>query len=216
MVIHQYVTVYRLMAISSQAKQVLEWKPRAGQYKIYGKYSRAAMSSVLDAIVYLQPIPISTTVLADNFLTYEACLRLGISNKRAELKPLLTAVYDQISKGPVDNEVLAFVTYHLGSKDPVFRHTANVLCHQRFIKSVPDVKEFEKMVAKKPALQKAVLQIDQAHKSRRQAYEAKNQARSGSEADDEASGKSAGDEEKVVEVKTVENMLEQIAREERG
>lgn len=212
-VIHQYVSVYRLMDRSSKAKEILESRPRAGRYKIYGKYNSAAISSVLNAITHLQPIPLSAEILVENLLTYEACLRLGISTKRAELKPLLTTICSQISNGPIDNEILTFVTYRLGSHDPVFKHTANVLCHQRFIKSVPDVAEFEKMVARKPALQKAMVQIDQEHKARREALKAGAKMYHGSDADVEVSGKSGGEDSRVVEGEIVGNMLEMIARE---
>lgn len=211
-IIHQYVPTYLLMDISSKAREVLESKPWVGQYKIYGKYNPAAMSSMLDAMTHHLPIPISATNLVENLLIYEASLRLGIARTHTSLKPLLTSIYTQISSTPIDNEILAFVTYHLGSKEPVFMHMANVLCHQRFMKSVPNVQPFEKMVAKKPALQKAMVQIDRAHKARREAFKANKRARSNNEAS-EGDEKSDDDGDKVVGAQTVEGMLEAAASE---
>jgi hypothetical protein len=179
------VPTYRLMDISTRAREVLESYPRTNRFRVYGKYKRASMCGVLEALMYHQPIPISGKILMHNLFTYEACLRLGIANDSIELRPLVVAINKEISTGPIDNELMAFVT-SLGPDDRVFKHTANVLCYQRFTKSVVDVKEFAKMVARKPAMQKAMTQIDQEHEARREAFRARKQACPGRDAGDES------------------------------
>ena len=179
-VIHKYVPVRPLMLISAKAAEFLEPKPWAGKYKIYGKYNTGALSGVLNAIVLHAGIPVVTsddeTSLPCNLLTYEACLRLGISCTHASVKTLLKTIYTQISSSSISSDVLALITYRLGPEDVVFTHTANVLCYQRFSRQVDDVKVFERLVAKKPALQKAMVQIDQSHKARREAINASKRA----------------------------------------
>ena len=183
-VIHKYVPTRLLMGVSSKAAEVLEAKPWAGRYKIYGKYEPAAMNSVINAVILSQKMPVDAD-LCPNLLKYEACMRLGIAGTHSSVKPLLTAINMQISTTPVTSEALAFITCHLGSKDSVFTHTANVLCHQRFKGEVDDVRAFEKMVARKPALQKAMVQIDQTHKARREAINASKRAWTRPEAGEE-------------------------------
>lgn len=172
-IIRTDVPVYRLIDISSNAKQLLETTPRLARYKIHGKYKPASVRGVVEAITWLQPIPISSTLLMVNLFTYEASLRLWISNKRIELKPLLTAIYKQISSQPVDDDIMAFVVEHLGIEDPVFKHTAHVLCYERyttrFTKPVSEKKAFEKKVAKAHPMQKFMVQIDKNQKAERQA-----------------------------------------------
>ncbi|KAF3006588.1 hypothetical protein E8E13_006971 [Curvularia kusanoi] len=166
--IHQYVPSRLLIGASAKAAEVLETKPWAGTFKVYGKYDIKAMNDVVNTIILSQKMPIATD-LASKLLTYEACLRLGVQLAHASLKPLLIAINAQISSAPVSSEILSFITYRLGPKDAVFEHTANVLCHQRFKGEVDDVKAFEKLVARRPALQAKMVQIDQAHKARREA-----------------------------------------------
>lgn len=170
-VIHKYVPSRLLMSISTKAAEVLGDKPWAGRFKVYGKYDPAIMNDVINAIMLSHKMPIATD-LTTNLFTYEACLRLGIPPTHPSFKPLLVATYSQISSAPVSSEILSFITYRLGAKDAVFAHTANVLCHQRFKGEVDDLKVFENMVARKPALQKKMVQIDQAHKARREALNA--------------------------------------------
>ncbi|UPX12892.1 uncharacterized protein EKO05_0003425 [Ascochyta rabiei] len=181
MIILEYVPVRYLMRISSQAATVLEPKPWAGKFKIYGQYDFSALRSVVNAIAHRADIPVrtddDTSSLAANSLTanletYEACLRIGISSTHDSVRVLLKAVCAQISKSDITPDILHFVTYRLGREDAVFKHTANVLCYKRFTKTIPDISSFEKMVARNPALQKAMVQIDQAHKARREAINA--------------------------------------------
>ncbi|KAF9691027.1 hypothetical protein EKO04_011054 [Ascochyta lentis] len=191
-VVHKYVPVRYLMQISDKAAEVLEPKPWAGKFKIYGKYDHSALRSVVDAIVRREDIPVLTddesSSLEANLLTYEACLRVGISSTHGSVKALLKTVYSQLSKSAITPDILHLVTYRLGPEDAVFRHTANVLCYQRFTKNIPNVLSFEEMVAKKPALQKAMVQIDQAHKARREAINAskRDSTHKNGEAGDEA------------------------------
>ncbi|KAF2628118.1 hypothetical protein BU25DRAFT_490759 [Macroventuria anomochaeta] len=175
-VIHKYVPTRLLMGISARAAEILEAKPWAGKFKIHGKYEPAAMNSVIYAIILSQKMPVNADLTA-NLLKYEACLRLGIPSTHSSVKPLLTAINTQISTTTITSEVLTFIAYHLGSQDPVFTHMANVLCHQRFKGAVEDVKACGKMVARKPALQKAMVHIDQAHEARREAINASKRNR---------------------------------------
>ncbi|KAJ4374474.1 hypothetical protein N0V86_007342 [Didymella sp. IMI 355093] len=199
------VPTYRLMDVSARAREALESCPRTNRFKVYGKYKRASMCGVLEALVYHQPIPISGKILMHNLFTYEACLRLGMANDSIELRPLVAAINKEISTGRIDNELMAFVM-SLGPEDRVFKHTANVLCHQRFTKSVVDVKEFARMVARKPAMQKAITQIDREHEARREAFRARKQAGPGRDTGDE-SDKFGSQTKKVVGGRIVETML---------
>lgn len=155
-VIHKYMPSHLLLRVSAHAASVLEPRPWAGRYKIYGKYDLGAMTSVIHAVTLSDSLPIAAH-LSENLLTYEASLRLGIQPTHPFLKPLLSAINAQISSTPVSSEVLGFVTYRLGSQDPVFKRTANVLCHQRFRGEIDDVEAFERMVGKRPALQRAMM-----------------------------------------------------------
>ncbi|KAJ4993750.1 hypothetical protein SVAN01_00804 [Stagonosporopsis vannaccii] len=166
-IIHKYVPTYLLMRVSPKAASVLEPRPWADRYKIYGPYDAAAVSNVLHVITLSNPIPITTDLL-ENLLTYEAALRLGITPSQPMLRPLLAAINAQVSDKPVTNEVLSFIERRLGFQEPVFKHTASVLCYQRFKGKVEDVKAFERMVAKRPQLQSAMVQIDCAHKKGRE------------------------------------------------
>ena len=169
--LHKYVPSRLLMATSAKATEVLEAKPWAGTFKIYGKYDPSTMNDVINAIILSQKMPI-TEELIDNLFTYEACLRLGIQPTHAKMKLLVAKINTQLSSAPISKEVLSFVASRLGPKDAVFEHTANVLCNQRFKGEIQDKKAFEKMVSRKPALQKKMVQIDQAHKARREAIAA--------------------------------------------
>ncbi|KAJ4359214.1 hypothetical protein N0V95_002380 [Ascochyta clinopodiicola] len=175
-VIHKYVPVRYLMQISSKAAKVLEPMPWVGKFKVYGQYNLLALTNVVNVIVRREDIPVltddDTSSLTANLLTYEACLRLGISSTHSALKVLHKAICAQISRSEITPDILHFVTYRLCPEDAVFRHTANVLCYKRFTKTIPDLSSFENMVAKKPALQKAMAQIDQTHKARREAINA--------------------------------------------
>lgn len=173
--IHKYVPSRLLMAISAKATEVLEAKPWAGTFKVYGKYDPLTMHALVNAIILSQKLP-ATEDLIDNLFTYEACLRLGISPTHAKTRPLVAKINGQISRAPISKEMLAFVASRLGPKDVVFKHTANVLCNQRFKGEIQDLRAFEKMVARRPAMQKEMVQIDQAHKARREAFAASKRA----------------------------------------
>ncbi|KAF1360845.1 hypothetical protein EJ07DRAFT_176929 [Lizonia empirigonia] len=174
-VIHKYVPTRLLMQISAHASQILEPKPWAGKYKIYGPYDTPTLREVLDAITLHHNIPVSPSSLPENLLTYEACLRLGIVSTHNAVKKLITTICTQLSSSRITPDVLNLVTERLGPKDAVFRHTAHVLCHQRFKGAVDDVQTFEKMVARKPSLQRAMAQIDRSHEARREAAKAAKQ-----------------------------------------
>jgi hypothetical protein len=169
--LHKYVPSRLLMATSAKATEVLEAKPWAGTFKVYGKYDPSTMNDVINTIILSQKMPISEELI-DNLFTYEACLRLGIQPTHAQIKLLVVKINKQISSAPISKEILAFIASRLGPKDVVFEHTANVLCNQRFKGEIDDLKAFEKMVSRKPALQKKMVQIDQAHKARREAIAA--------------------------------------------
>jgi hypothetical protein len=169
--IHKYVPSRLLMARSAKAAEVLEAKPWAGTFKVYGKYDPSTMNDVINTIILSQKMPI-TEELIDNLFTYEACLRLGIQPTHAQIKLLVVKINKQISSAPISKEILAIIASRLGPKDVVFEHTANVLCNQRFKGEIDDLKAFEKMVSHKPALQKKMVQVDQAHKARREAIAA--------------------------------------------
>ena len=175
-VVHKYMPTRLLMAISPEANGVLECKPWAGKFYIYGKYAPDSMSAVLNAIILSQNMPVAATDIVENLYTYEACLRLSIPSTHPSLKPLLTCINDQLSTTDYGSEIIGFVTYRLGTDDPVFAHMTNVLCHKRFTGAVQDAEAFEKMIAKKPALQKAMMQIDHAHEARREAIHASKRA----------------------------------------
>lgn len=214
-IIRADVPVYRLIDISSHAKQVLEANPRAARYKVYGKYKRASVCGVVEAITWLQPIPLHATILMVNLFTYEACLRLGISNNRIELKTLLNTIYKQISSQPLDQEIMKFVVYHLGTDDPVFKHMGHVLCWQRYTRSEMFTEESAKSVATTPAMRKFTAQVDKDKKAQRIANRMWNQAhkqmRSDSDADAEVPDEPSRNREKVAGVDTVETMLDKIA-----
>jgi hypothetical protein len=169
--LHKYVPSRLLMATSAKATEVLEAKPWAGTFKVYGKYDPSSMNNVINTIILSQKMPI-TEELIDNLFTYEACLRLGIQPTHAQIKLLVVKINKQISSAPVSKEILAFIASRLGPKDVVFEHTANVLCNQRFKGEIDDLKAFEKIISRKPALQKKMVQIDQAHKAMREAVSA--------------------------------------------
>lgn len=173
--IHKYVPSRLLMAISAKATEVLEAKPWAGTFKVYGKYDSNTMHTLINTIILSQKLPV-TEDLIDNLFTYEACLRLGIQPTHAKARPLVAKINTQISHTPVSKEILAFVASRLGPKDAVFKHMANVLCNQRFKGEIDDLRAFEKMIARKPAMQKQMVQIDQAHKARREAFAASQRA----------------------------------------
>lgn len=176
-IIHKYVPTYRLAALSTKAAEVLDAKPWAGKYKVYGKYESSAMNSVIRTLILGQEPTIHTADLSTNLRKYEASLRLGIPCTQPNIKSLLSCINEQISTSAITSDVLAFVTYHLGSKDPVFKHMANVLCYQRFKGGVSDVEAFEKIVGRTRAMQKAMCQIDRAHRERREAINASKRGR---------------------------------------
>ena len=62
-------------------------------------------------------------------------------------------------------DLLCLIAYQLGSIGLVFQRTANVLSHRRSTEGVQDVGVFERKVIKKPTLQKAIIQINQAFNS---------------------------------------------------
>jgi hypothetical protein len=92
-----------------------------------------------------------------------------------------------------------------------------MLCWERFTKSDLYTPETAKSVAKAPAVRKFMVQIDQDKKAQRVASrtwkQADKQIRSDSDADDDVADKSSSDDEKVVDVETVETMLDKIAQE---
>ena len=98
---------------------------------------------------------------------------------------------------------MAFVAEHLGTDDPVWKHTAHVLCYERyttrFTKPVSEKKAFEKKIGKAPDMQKFMVQINKSQKAERQARKKWTKPRSGS------------DQEKVAD--NVEAMLGQIVQE---
>lgn len=198
-IIRPKVPVFWLLEYSQRARGVLEPMSRAGQFKVYGKYKMAAMCAVLEAITWGRYIPVSGTIIMHNLFTYEACLRLGIHSDRKELKPLLAAINNDLSKQPIDSELMVFIANHLGPNDRVFMHMAHVLCHERYNKSVLFSKETARSVATTPAVQKACWQIDRSHEIGRRAMKKRQQARSGS------------DEEKVAD--NVGTSLGNIAKE---
>lgn len=169
--IKKYVPSHLFMHMSSHAAIVLGPKPWAGEYKVYGKYDRAAMKSVINAVIKSEDMPVATE-LEVNLSTYEACRRIGISSSHPCVKSLLDTIYAQISKGPATSQVISFVTDRLGVYDVLFNHLANVLCYQRYKGQVENPKAFRNMVTRNPALQKKMVQIDQAHKAQREAARA--------------------------------------------
>jgi hypothetical protein len=78
---------------------------------------------------------------------------------------------------------------------------ANVLCHHRFTKPVLYVPAFEKTIAKKSALRKAMTQIDRAQKVRREASSTSKRIWS----------KPVAGGEKVVPAEAVNGLLEAAA-----
>lgn len=171
-VIHKYVPTRLLMAASTTAANVLDPRPWAGRFKVYGMYDVDAMNSVLCSIILSQKMNVNAEDLRMNLLTYEACKRLGVPSNHNTVKPLVAAINKQLSSAEVSNELVTFISCRLGCKDVVFTHMAHVLCNQRFKGEVQDGKAFEKMVARRPTLQKAMVQIDRAHKARREAFNA--------------------------------------------
>ncbi|KAG9198885.1 hypothetical protein G6514_009260 [Epicoccum nigrum] len=174
--VHKYVPSRLLMAASAKATEVLVAKPWAGTFKVYGKYDPITMNDVINTIVLSQKMPITEDLLS-NLFTYKACLRLGIQPTHAQIKLLVVKINMQISSAPISKEILAFIATRIGPKDVVFKHTANALCHQRFTGQIDDLKGFERMVSCKSALQKKMVQIDQAHKARREAIVASKRQR---------------------------------------
>lgn len=166
-IIHKYVPTYHFMHVCPKAAAILGSRPWISQYKINKPYDAAAVSSVLHAITLSKPFPV-TADLTKNLLTYEAALRLGITPSQPVLKPLMAAINALISRTPNTNVVLGFIEHRLGYNDPVFKHTANVLCYRRFKGEIQNVKGFERMVAKRPQLQSAMMQIDRTHKENRE------------------------------------------------
>jgi len=155
------------MHVCPKAAAILGSRPWVSQYKIRRPYDAAAVSSVLQAITLSKPFPV-TADLTKNLLTYEAALRLGIMPSQPVLKPLMAAINVLISRTPITNVVLGFIEHRLGSKDPVFKHIANVLSYRRFKGEVENVKAFERMVAKRPQLQSTMVQVGRAHKEKRE------------------------------------------------
>lgn len=212
-VIQKYVPTRLLMQLSAHAAQILQPKPWAGKYKIYGPYDTPTMREVLDAITLHHNIPLLPSSLPENLLTYEACLHLGIVSTHVAVKKLFTTICTQLSSSRITPDVLNLVTERLGPKDAVFRHTAHVLCHQRFKGAVDDVQMFETMVARKPSLQRAMAQIDRSHEARREAVTAAKQ-RWGTAGDGVEGGAQEGMEMRVeparghARVRSIEEVLE--------
>lgn len=166
-IIHENVPSRLLIKVSSKAAKVFEAKPSEVIYIVHKPYDPAAMSGVINSITLSQKFPVSEDLTA-NLRTYEACVRLSIESSEPCLKPLRRTINTQISnKSPDLPSILEFVTNRLGRKDGVFKHVAFTLCHQRYHGQVDDLKAFNKMVARRPQLQKMMVQIDQDHKARR-------------------------------------------------
>jgi hypothetical protein len=100
---------------------------------------------------------------------YQASLALGIHY--GHILPLLNALCSTISSRLLTTSELDNLTHRISSAtNPLFKHLANDLCHRRF-KEIPDIAKFEQWLSRKgkEGLKKAMMEIDQMHKTRRQA-----------------------------------------------
>jgi hypothetical protein len=101
---------------------------------------------------------------------YQASLALGIHY--GHILPLLNALCSTISSRLLTTSELDNLTHRISSAtNPLFKHLANDLCHRRFKKEIPDIAKFEQWLSRKgkEGLKKAMMEIDQMHKTRREA-----------------------------------------------
>ncbi|KAH9873266.1 hypothetical protein J1614_005664 [Plenodomus biglobosus] len=173
-IIRKAVPLRALVASCTKVYDLFQIKPRATQFRVYGKVNQYSVEKLLDIftteeIVHTKTIKLDLPSLSfvDGVLMYQACLTLGIIYHHT--KPLLTSLCAQISDRELTTEEMSTIVNRCPPQDPLFRHLANSLCHLRFKKQILDVAAFEHWLGKKPVLQKVMVGIDQAHKKRRAA-----------------------------------------------
>ncbi|KAI8936615.1 hypothetical protein NX059_007014 [Plenodomus lindquistii] len=173
-IIRKAVPVRALKASCTKVRDLFQIKPRATQFRVYGRVNSKSIEKLLDtftteSLVEAKVIKLSspTTSFVEGVLTYQACLALGIVYHHT--RPLLNSLCAQITTRILTIEEMSTVVNRCPPQDPLFRHLANSLCHRRFKKQILDIPAFEHWLSKKPTLQKAMMEIDQAHKKRRTA-----------------------------------------------
>ncbi|KAF2850169.1 hypothetical protein T440DRAFT_518644 [Plenodomus tracheiphilus IPT5] len=172
-VIRKAVPLRALTASCTKVHDLFQVRPKATQFRVYGKVNQKSIEKLLDIFTTEKLVDTKDIKLVvpdmsfvDGVLLYQACLALGIVYHHT--KPLLNFLCAQVTAHDLSPEEMSTIVNRCPPQDPLFRHLANKLCHRRFKKQIKDV-AFEHWLAKKPTLQKAMSDIDQAHEKRRTA-----------------------------------------------
>ncbi|CBX91665.1 predicted protein [Plenodomus lingam JN3] len=178
-IIRKAVPLRALKASCTKVHDLFQVKPRATQFRVYGKINQESVERLLDILSTENLVDVKDIKLelpsmgfVEGVLMYQACLCLGVIYHHT--KPLIDVLCAQVTDRLLTTEEMSTIVNRCPPQDPLFRHLANSLCHRRFKKQIPDVVAFEHWLGKKPALQKAMSEIDQAHKKRRAAIKKRN------------------------------------------
>ena len=171
-VIRKGVPMRALRASCTKVNDLLTVKPSITQYRVYGKVDKRSIETLLDMFTTTNCLTATEAKLATdsfvkNVLLYQACLSLGVIYHH--IKPLLNVIRAEITARMLTTEKMNTIVKRVSPSDPLFKHLVNDLCHRRFKKHIPDVPAFEKWLGNKKALQKMMVEIDQAHKKKREA-----------------------------------------------
>jgi hypothetical protein len=163
------------MASCQKVNDLLHVKPRVTQFRVYGKIDLTCIETLLEIFTTLKLLELNDANLTTgsfdkNVLMYQPSLALGI--RYSHTLPLLNVLCSTISSRLLTISELDSLTHRISSAtNPISKHLANNICHRRFKKEIPDIAKFEQWLSRKgkEGLEKAMMEIDQKHKTRRQA-----------------------------------------------
>jgi hypothetical protein len=139
------------MASSRKLHELLQIKPKAPQFRVYGKVDQGRIEYLLDVLttkngLEATEIKLTTDNMVKDIATYQTSIALGIYFPHT--KPLLNTLQAEITDHLLTGKEMSTIVNSIPSSDPLFKHLVNCLCHRRYKKEIPNIVAFEKWLGK--------------------------------------------------------------------